>query len=135
MAAMATVASSLPAVATPKSFQQIVVEALRTVPEVAPAALQSRLQGGEQIVVIDVREPDEFARGKIPGAYTIPRGVLEMQVDGRLPREASVVLYCGGGARSALACKSLAEMGYDNVENLQGGWSAWINSGLPIEQP
>jgi rhodanese-related sulfurtransferase len=122
-------------VSTPKSFQQIVIEALRGVPEVAPAALQSRLEGGEQIVVIDVREPDEFARGKIPGAYTIPRGVLEMQVDGRLPREATVVLYCGAGARSALACKSLAEMGYGKVENLQGGWNAWVGSGLPVEAP
>jgi sulfur-carrier protein adenylyltransferase/sulfurtransferase len=121
-------------VSTPKSFQQIVTEALQTVPEVAPADLQSRLSGGEQIVVIDVREPEEFARGKIPGAYTIPRGVLEMQVDGRLPREAAVVLYCGGGARSALAAKSLADMGYDKVENLQGGWGAWVNSGLPVEQ-
>ena len=120
---------------TPKSFQQIVMEALQTVPEVAPADLQSRLSSGEQIVLIDVREPDEFARGKIPGAYTIPRGVLEMQVDGRLPVDSTVVLYCGGGARSALAAKSLADMGYDKVENLQGGWSAWINTGLPVEQP
>jgi rhodanese-related sulfurtransferase len=89
----------------------------------------------EGATVIDVREPEEFARGKIPGAYTIPRGVLEMQVDGRLPREATVVLYCGAGGRSALAAKSLADMGYDKVENLQGGWSAWMNSGLPVEQP
>ena len=111
------------------------MDALQSIPEVAPAALQSRLEGGEQIVLIDVREPDEFARGKIPGAYTIPRGVLEMQVDGRLPREATVVLYCGAGARSALACKSLTEMGFDNVENLQGGWTAWLNSGLPVERP
>jgi rhodanese-related sulfurtransferase len=122
-------------VSTPKSYQQIVMEALQTVPEVAPADLQSRLSGGEQIVLIDVREPEEFARGKIPGAHTIPRGVLEMQVDGRLPREATVVVYCGAGGRSALAAKSLAEMGYDKVENLQGGWSAWTNSGLPVEQP
>jgi sulfur-carrier protein adenylyltransferase/sulfurtransferase len=122
-------------VATPKSFQQIVLEALRSVPEVTASDLQSRLQNGEQIVVIDVREPDEFARGKIPGAYTIPRGVLEMQVDGRLPLDTTVVLYCGGGARSALACKSLADMGYDKVENLQGGWHSWVNSRLPVEQP
>jgi len=118
----------------PKSYQQMVSEALRTIPEVAPADLQSRLSGGEQIVVIDVREPEEFARGKIPGAHTIPRGVLEMQVDGRLPREATVVLYCGVGGRSALAAKSLADMGYEKVENLQGGWSAWTNAGLPVEQ-
>jgi rhodanese-related sulfurtransferase len=122
-------------VTTPKSFQQIVMEALQTIPQVGPADLQTRLEGGEQIVVIDVREPDEFAKGKIAGAYTIPRGVLEMQVDGRLPREATVVLYCGGGARSALACKSLADMGYDKVENLDGGWGAWIRLGLPVEQP
>ena len=119
---------------TPKSYQQIVMEALQTVPEVAPADLQSRLSGGEQVVVIDVREPEEFARGKIPGAYTIPRGLLEMQVDGRLPREATVVLYCAGGGRSALAAKSLADMGFEKVENLQGGFGAWVNSGLPVEQ-
>jgi rhodanese-related sulfurtransferase len=117
-----------------KSYQQIVNEALEIVPEVAPVDLQSRLSGGEQIVVIDVREPEEFARGKIPGAYTIPRGVLEMQVDGRLPLESTVVLYCGAGGRSALAAKSLADMGYEKVENLQGGWGAWVNSGLPVEQ-
>jgi rhodanese-related sulfurtransferase len=117
-----------------KSYQELVDEALQAVPEVTPADLQSRLSGGEQIVVIDVREPDEFARGKIPGAYTIPRGVLEMQVDGRLPLESTVVLYCGAGGRSALAAKSLADMGYDKVENLQGGWGAWVKSGLPVEQ-
>lgn len=120
---------------TPKSFSQIVAEALVNVPQVQPAELQSRLESGEQVVVIDVREPDEFAKGKIPGAYTIPRGVLEMQVDGRLPLETTVVLYCGAGARSALACKSLAEMGYDKVENLEGGWGAWVRLGLPVEGP
>jgi rhodanese-related sulfurtransferase len=120
-------------VATPKSFQQIVLDALRSVPEVTAADLDSRLRNGEEIAVIDVREPDEFGKGKIPGAFTIPRGVLEMQVDGRLPHDTTVVLYCGGGARSALACRSLADMGYEKVENLQGGWQAWVNSGLPVE--
>jgi rhodanese-related sulfurtransferase len=122
-------------VTTPKSFSQIVAEALQNIPQVGPAELQSRLEAGEQVVVIDVREPDEFAKGKIPGAYTIPRGVLEMQLDGRLPLETTVVLYCGAGARSALACKSLAEMGYDKVENLDGGWGAWVRLGLPVEGP
>ncbi len=120
---------------TPKSFSQIVFEALQNIPQVGPAELQSRLEAGEQVVVIDVREPDEFAKGKIPGAYTIPRGVLEMQLDGRLPLDTTVVLYCGGGARSALACKSLAEMGYGKVENLESGWGGWIRNGLPVEQP
>jgi len=122
-------------VTNPKSYQQLVTEAYQQFPQVAPADLQKRLSTGEQIVVIDVREPDEFARGKIPGSFTIPRGVLEMQVDGRLPRDTTVVLYCAGGGRSALACRSLAEMGYGNVENLAGGWHSWVGSGLPVEQP
>jgi len=79
-------------VTTPKSFQQIVIEALRNIPEVGPPALASRHEGGEQNVVIDVREPDELGKGKIPGAYTITRGVRVMQVDGRLHREAKVML-------------------------------------------
>lgn len=119
---------------TPKSYQQLVTEALQSIPQVDPAQLQTRLEGGEQIVVIDVREPAEFAQGKIPGAYTIPRGVLEIQVDGRLPRESTVVLYCAGGGRSALAARSLAEMGFDRVENLQGGFSNWVNAGMPVEE-
>jgi len=122
-------------VTNPKSYQQLVTEAYQQFPQVAPADLQRRLSTGEQIVVIDVREPDEFARGKIPGSYTIPRGVLEMQLDGRLPHEATVVLYCAGGGRSALACRSLAEMGYENVENLEGGFQKWAASGLPVEAP
>jgi rhodanese-related sulfurtransferase len=122
-------------VTTPKSFPQMVAEALQNIPSVAPGELRTRLQAGEQLVLIDVREADEFAKGKIPSAYTIPRGVLEMQIDGRLPRESTIVLYCGAGARSALACKSLAEMGYDKVENLDGGFSGWVNSGLPVERP
>ena len=119
----------------PKSVQQLIIEAVQNFPQTTPADLQSRLEAGEQIVVIDVREPDEFARGKIPGAYTIPRGVLELQVDGRLPRDATVVLYCAAGARSALACKSLGEMGYEKLENLEGGFQKWAASGLPVEAP
>ena len=119
----------------PKSYQQLVFEAYQQFPQVAPADLQARLSAGEQIVVIDVREPDEFARGKIPGSYTIPRGLLEMQLDGRLPRDTTVVLYCAGGGRSALACRSLAEMGYDKVANLEGGFQKWADSGLPVEAP
>ena len=119
----------------PKSYQQLVMESFQQFPQVAPADLQARLAGGEQIAVIDVREPDEFAKGKIPGSYTIPRGLLEMQVDGRLPHDTTVVLYCAGGGRSALACRSLAEMGYEKVENLEGGFQGWVGSGLPVERP
>jgi rhodanese-related sulfurtransferase len=115
------------------NFRELLKKAKSEIREVSTAEADELRASGATI--LDVREPDEFARGKIPGAYTIPRGVLEMQVDGRLPLDTNVVLYCGGGARSALACKSLAEMGYENVENLQGGWHALTNAGLPVERP
>lgn len=119
---------------TPKSYPQLVAEAKAEVPQVRPAALQARLDGGEQIVIIDVREPNEWAGGLIPGAHPVPRGVLEPQVDGKLPLDATVVLYCAGGGRSALAARSLREMGFSGVENLDGGFEAWSRSVLPVER-
>jgi rhodanese-related sulfurtransferase len=117
-----------------KSYPQLVAEALTVIPSVRPPELKARLDAGEQVVVIDVREPNEWAGGMIPGAHPIPRGVLEPQVDGRLPRDATVVLYCAAGGRSALAARSLHEMGFSRVENLEGGFGAWSSSGLPVER-
>lgn len=119
---------------TAKSYSQLVAEAKSRVAQVSPADLQARLEGGEQIVIIDVREPNEWAAGLIPGAHPVPRGVLESQVDGRLPLDATVVLYCAGGGRSALAARSLQEMGFSGIENLDGGFDAWARSGLPVER-
>jgi rhodanese-related sulfurtransferase len=118
----------------PKSYAQLVSEAKAVVPAVEPAELRSRLDTGEPLVVIDVREPDEWARGMIPGAHPVPRGVLEGTLDGRLPLDAGVVLYCAVGARSALAARSLQDMGFSRVENLEGGFDAWAKAGLPVER-
>ena len=115
-----------------KSYRDLVLEAKADLKAVSPQELKQRLDGGESVVVIDVREPDEWARGVIPGAHPVSRGVLEQAVDGRLPREATVVLYCAAGARSALAGRSLQEMGYAAVENLEGGFDAWARAGLPV---
>jgi rhodanese-related sulfurtransferase len=117
-----------------KSYAQLVAEAKVGLPAVHPAELKARLDSGEQLVVIDVREPNEWARGVIPGANPVPRGVLEGTVDGRLPLDATVVLYCAAGGRSALAARSLREMGFGKVENLEGGFDAWAGAGLPVEQ-
>ena len=117
-----------------KSYAQLVAEAKVGLPAVHPAELQARLDSGEQMVVIDVREPNEWARGVIPGANPVPRGVLEGTVDGRIPLDAIVVLYCAAGGRSALAARSLQEMGFSKVENLEGGFDAWAGAGLPVEQ-
>lgn len=103
------------------------------VPEVTVAELaDAHAQGA---VVIDVREPDEWARGIIPGAHPVARGVLEPSVDGKVPLDATVVLYCAVGGRSALAGRSLQEMGFSAVENLEGGFDAWARAGLPVARP
>jgi rhodanese-related sulfurtransferase len=118
----------------PKTYAQMVEEARAAVICTSSEDLKARLDAGEDLLLIDVREPQEWAQGTLPGAYTIPRGVLEGQIDGRVPYESRVVLYCGSGARSALAARSLREMGYCNVENLDGGFAGWLQAGNPVRQ-
>ncbi|MGH9043018.1 MAG: rhodanese-like domain-containing protein [Acidimicrobiia bacterium] len=118
-----------------KSYRDLVLEAKAGLRLVYPDELKARIDSGEQMVVIDVREPDEWARGTIPGAHPVARGVLELQVDGKLPLDATVVLYCAGGGRSALAGRSLQEMGFSAVENLEGGFDAWARAGHPVARP
>src|SRR5690242_8620157 len=86
--------------------------------------------------LIDVREGDEWQEGFIPGATWVPRGKLELRVEDVVSdRGADVVLYCAGGTRSALAAKSLKELGYTNVRSLAGGFKAWKDKGLPFDKP
>lgn len=115
-----------------KSYAQLVGEADAVVPGLTAAELKARLDAGEPLVLVDVREPQEWQEGMIPGAHPVPRGVLEMQVDGRVPRDAAVVVYCAAGGRSALAARSLQEMGFSRVENLRGGFQGWVGAGLPV---
>src|SRR4051794_7752373 len=87
-------------------------------------------------VLIDVREKDEWMEGFIPGAQWIPRGFLEQRIEDKVPEKSSaVVLYCAGGTRSALAARSLADLGYTNVSSLEGGFSAWKRAGLNFDRP
>jgi sulfur-carrier protein adenylyltransferase/sulfurtransferase len=87
-------------------------------------------------VLIDVREKDEWMEGFIPGAQWIPRGFLEQRIEDKVPeKDAAVVLYCAGGTRSALAARSLADLGYTNVLSLEGGFSAWKRAGLDFDRP
>ncbi len=87
-------------------------------------------------VLIDVRESDEFAAGKLPGALSVPRGYLELRIEDKVPdRAAPVVVYCAGGTRSALAAKTLQEMGYTNVASMAGGYNRWTDAGHKIEKP
>jgi sulfur-carrier protein adenylyltransferase/sulfurtransferase len=87
-------------------------------------------------VVIDVREKDEYAEGFIPGAQWIPRGFLELRIEDQVPEKSTpVILYCAGGTRSALAARSLAELGYGNVSSMAGGFTAWKRAGLDFDRP
>jgi rhodanese-related sulfurtransferase len=85
---------------------------------------------GEKFVLLDVREPDEHARGMIAGAVPLPRGMLEVNVDQvTTDKEAKIVCYCGGGSRSALAAQSLKKMGFQQPISLIGGWRGWKEAG------
>jgi molybdopterin/thiamine biosynthesis adenylyltransferase/rhodanese-related sulfurtransferase len=115
---------------------QLLALARREITEVTPQGLQGRLEAGEEVTIVDIRERDEFAQGHLPGAVFIPRGFLELQIEQvEYDREKPVVLYCAGGVRSALAARNLKEMGYENVESLIGGFNGWKNAGLPFKVP
>jgi phage shock protein E len=110
-------------------FTKLVDEAKKEIKEIDVAELRRMIERGG-FTLIDVREPQEVVRGKIEGAVPIPRGVLELQIDQVTSNfEEPIVLYCGGGNRSALAAQSLKKMGFNNVRSLIGGWRAWTESG------
>jgi rhodanese-related sulfurtransferase len=90
--------------------------------------------GKSGVVFLDVREPAEFKAGHVPGALNIPRGLLEFQIGQEAPdKDATLVVYCKGGGRSALATAALVRMGYKNPLNLDGGWNSWLNAGYQAE--
>ena len=101
------------------------------IPEVSPEDVRAELERKNGLLVVDVREGDEFRAGHLPGAVHLPRGFLELQAEKKLPDpDADLVAYCAGGVRSLLAGKILKEMGYGNVVSMTGGYNAWKNSGF-----
>ena len=106
---------------TPR-FLQIVNDARARVKEVTVDNVKAMLDRGETILLVDVREESEFARDHLPGAIHLGKGVIERDIEGRVPDTAAeIVLYCGGGFRSALAAENLQRMGYTNVWSMDGG--------------
>lgn len=96
-------------------------------------AIVLHAQGPGAVVFLDVREPNEWNLGRIPGAVFIPRGRLESDVEVRVPRDARVVIYCANANRSALAADTLQQMGYGDVVSMAEGWTKWIAAGAPVE--
>jgi rhodanese-related sulfurtransferase len=102
-----------------------------TVDDVKP-----RIDRGERFNLLDVREESEFAAGHLPGAVHMGRGVIERDIEKRFPDTGTeLVLYCGGGYRSALTAESLQKMGYTNVKSMDGGFRGWTDKGYEVERP
>ena len=114
-------------------FLKLVNEAKKKIKETDVPDVKRRADTGEKFLLVDVREDNEWAKGHLPGAIHMGKGVIERDIEQRVPdANAKVILYCGGGFRSALVADNLQKMGYSNVESMDGGWKAWLEAGLPI---
>lgn len=116
-------------------FLKLVNEARARVKECTVAQAKERLEGGAVRHFLDVREDHEFAKDHAKGAQHLGKGIIERDVETLIPnKEAAILLYCGGGYRSALAADALQQMGYTNVVSMDGGIKAWRDAGYPMEQ-
>ncbi len=115
-------------------FLRLVNDAKSRITERTIADVKPRLDAGEKFFLVDVREESEYAAGHLPGAAHLGKGIIERDIEQAIPdTTAEIVLYCGGGYRSALAADSLQKMGYTNVISMDGGIRAWREAGYPME--
>ncbi len=116
-------------------FLALVNDAKSRIREINITEYQRLLASGDEHVLIDTREDSEWAAGHAAGAMHLGKGIIERDIEARVPRkDAKLVLYCGGGYRSALAADALRQMGYTNAISLDGGWRSYQESGLPVEK-
>jgi rhodanese-related sulfurtransferase len=114
-------------------FLAIVNDAKTRVKEADFRDIKKRLDAGEKLIIVDTREDNEWTRGHVPGALHLGKGIIERDIEQTIPdKNAPLVLYCGGGFRSALAADSLQKMGYKNVISMDGGWRGWTEAGFPV---
>jgi len=117
-----------------KRWKELVSEARQTVKILQVGEVKEMMDTGEDFVLIDVRESDEYQKGSIPEGYSVPRGILEMTVEEQVPDcTKQIVLHCTAGGRSAMAALSLKNMGYQNVASMEGGFRAWAQAGYPVK--
>jgi len=116
-------------------FLKLVDDAKTRVKETNVAEVKRRMGSGEKFLLVDVREDHEWAKGHLPGAVHMGRGIIERDIETHVPDTgAKLILYCGGGFRSALVADNLQKMGYTNVESMDGGWRGWNEAGLPTQR-
>jgi rhodanese-related sulfurtransferase len=116
-----------------EGFLMLVNDAKKRVKEEDYRETKKRLDAGEKFILVDTREDSEWGRGHLPGAIHLGRGIIERDIEKTVPdKNTQIVLYCGGGYRSALAADNLQKMGYKNVISMDGGWRGWTEAGFPI---
>jgi rhodanese-related sulfurtransferase len=114
-------------------FLKVVQDAKSRIRETNVEEVKKRLDAGERFILVDVREESEWDRGHLPAAIHLGKGVIERDIEQTIPdKSLPLVLYCGGGYRSALAADNLQKMGYTNVVSMDGGWRVWVESGYPV---
>ena len=117
-----------------KGFLNLVNDAKSRIRETTPEEVRKKQQGGHDFYLVDVREDNEWQKGHAQGAVHLGKGIIERDVEGTIPdHNAEIVLYCGGGFRSALAADALQKMGYKNVISMDGGWKRWRELEYPVE--
>lgn len=115
-------------------FLQIVNDAKSRIRQNRPEDVRRKQDAGDQFYLVDVREDNEWEKGRAKGAIHLGKGIIERDIETTIPdHEAEIVLYCGGGYRSALAADALQKMGYKNVISMDGGWKRWVELGYPVE--
>jgi rhodanese-related sulfurtransferase len=114
-------------------FEKLCEDTKKRVRELTVDQVKAKLDTGEKFHLVDVREESEWAKDHLPGATALGKGIIERDVEQRIPElDAPIVLYCGGGYRSALAADNLQKMGYTNVWSMDGGIRGWREKGFPL---
>ncbi|HEX8709647.1 MAG TPA: rhodanese-like domain-containing protein [Pyrinomonadaceae bacterium] len=117
-----------------EGFLKLVEEAKSHIHEVSVEQTRARLASLEAVYLVDVREDNEWEAGRATGAQHLGKGIIERDIEQAIPdKRAEIILYCGGGYRSALAAEALQRMGYTNVYSMAGGWKAWLEAAAPTE--
>jgi len=117
------------------TFRELLSSTKKQIRELPVDEVKRLIDQRAPIKVVDVRESDEYAAGRVPGAIWVPRGFLEIRIEEKANRDEALVLYCAGGTRSALAAKTLQDMGYQNVSSMAGGFTRWSDAAYPIDKP
>jgi rhodanese-related sulfurtransferase len=118
-----------------EGFLKLVNDAKSRIREVTVGETRERMKANNIVRLVDVREDNEWQLGRAAGSIHLAKGIIERDIEPQVPDKATeLILYCGGGFRSALAADVLQQMGYTNVYSMAGGWKAWQESGSPVDE-